>query len=431
MSNDWDAWYQGDKPAPDPAFEQTRDYRVQAPGSARPAGWPTQPPGKSGSTGRRGDGSGGTGYGVSGSSGTAYGGAGNSGPGNTGTGQSGTSYGGTGYGGPGGGRRGWRRWMRPKRILLILGTLVVVLAIVGTYLYFNVNGKLNRANVLTAYSGRPAPTAGTNWLITGSDSRGGLTRAQEAQLALGHDVAGGRSDTIMVLHIPANGDPPVLVSIPRDSYVPIPGYGWNKINAAYALGGPKLLAETVQNVTGLYINHYLGIGLGGLVDSVNAVGGVRLCLPAALKDPLAGLNLPKGCQNLNGGQVLSFVRTRNFPLGDLQREEDQRLLLSALLKKMTSAGVLFNPFAIIPAANSIAATLDVDPSVQLLDLYSVGQALRNPVSTSVPFGSFQNTSAGSVIVWDKTKALELFGDLSKDKAVPKSLLSGTSLQGTA
>jgi hypothetical protein len=69
--------------------------------------------------------------------------------------------------------------------------------------------------------------------------------------------------------------------------------------------------------------------------------------------------------------------------------------------------------------------------VQLLDLYSVGQALRSPVSTSVPFGSFQNTSVGSVIRWNSAKALQLFGDLSKDKAVPKSLLSGTSLQGTA
>jgi len=435
MSNDWQGWYQGDKPAPDSAYERTRDYRVQPQGGAPAAGWPNQPPARSGSTGRRSDGGAGYSGGTGNNSGTGY----NNGAGyGSGTGYSGTSTGyggagddGLGYYGRGGGRRGWRRWMRPKRILLILGTLVVVLAIVGTYLYFNTNGKLNRANVLTAYSGRPAPTAGTNWLITGSDSRGGLTRAQEAQLALGHNVAGARSDTIMVLHIPANGNPPVLVSIPRDSYVPIPGYGMNKINAAYALGGPKLLAETVQNVTGLYINHYLGIGLGGLVDAVNAVGGVRLCLPAALKDPKAGLNLPKGCQNLNGGQVLSFVRTRNFPLGDLQREQDQRLLLSALLKKMTSAGTLFNPFAIIPAANSIAGTLDVDPSVQLLDLYSVGQALKNPESTSVPFGYFQNTGAGSVIRWNKTKALELFGDLAKDKAVPKSLLSSTSLQGTA
>jgi LCP family protein required for cell wall assembly len=321
--------------------------------------------------------------------------------------------------------------MRPKRILLGLVALIVVLAIIGTYLYFNINGKLNRANVLVAYSGRPVAGAGTNWLITGSDSRGGLTRADEAQLSLGHDVEGQRSDTIMVLHIPANGNPPILVSIPRDSYVPIPGHGYNKINAAYAFGGPKLLAETVQNVTGLYINHWLGIGLGGLVDAVNAVGGVRMCLPSPLVDPKAHLNLKKGCQNLNGDQVLGFVRTRNFPLGDIQREEDQRLLLTALLKKMTSPGTMFNPFASIPAANAVAGTLDVDSGVSLLDLYSVGQALKSPVSTSVPFGEFENTSVGSVIRWDKTRALELFGDLKADRAVPKSLLSGTALQGTA
>jgi LCP family protein required for cell wall assembly len=380
-------------------------------GSAPGGNWPTQPP-RSGRAARHGDPGTGPGYGPAGYGGSGYG------PNDPGDGGMGT-------------RPGWRRWLRPKRILLILTALVVVLALTAGILYVNINGKLNRVNVLTDYAGRPAPTAGTNWLITGSDSRGGLTKAQEDQLALGHDVTGGRSDTIMVLHIPANGSPPVLVSIPRDSYVPIPGHGWNKINAAYAIGGPKLLAQTVQNVTGLYINHYLGIGLGGLVDAVNAVGGVTMCLPAPLKDPLAGLNLKKGCQNLSGGQVLSFVRTRNFPLGDLQREQDQRLLLSALLKKMTSAGTLFNPFAIIPAASSIAGTLQVDPSVQLLDLYSVGQALRAPESTSVPFGSFANTSAGSVVMWNKSQALELFGDLAADKPVPKSLLSHTSLQGTA
>ncbi len=323
------------------------------------------------------------------------------------------------------------RWLRPKRILLMLTALLVVLVIAIGFLYFNINGKLSRANVLTAYSGRPAAGAGTNWLITGSDSRGGLSRAQEAQLALGHNVAGNRSDTIMVLHIPANGSAPTLVSIPRDSYVPIPGHGRNKINAAYDFGGPKLLAETVQNVTGLYISHYMGIGLGGLVSAVNSVGGVRLCLPSAYKDPKSGLNLPKGCQNLNGAQVLAFVRTRNFPLGDLQREQDQRLLLSALLKKMTTPGVMFNPFASIPAAYAVAGTLDVDSGTQLLDLYSVGQALRSPVSTTVPFGGFENTSAGSVVVWNKSQALEMFRDLAADKPVPKSLLTSTSLQGTA
>jgi len=412
MSDDWPkGWYQNDKPSGGGSYgsasyrsdgpgglasEPTRDMRAQAPGRAGGASpWPAQPPPRSGYSGGS-DGGGG-------------------------------SYGGQIYRAS----PGWRRWLRPKRLLILFAALIVVLAALGLFFYTSINGKLNRANVLTAYSGRPAPTAGTNWLITGSDSRGGLTRAQEAQLSLGRNVTGQRSDTIMVLHIPANGNPPVLVSIPRDSYVDIPGYGMNKVNAAFAFGGPKLLAETIQNATGLYINHYLGIGLGGLVDAVNAVGGVRMCLPDPLKDPKAHLNLPKGCQNLNGAQVLGLVRTRHFPLGDLQREADQRLLLSALLKKMTSTGTMLNPFASIPAAYSVAGTLDVDSGVQLLDLYSVGQALKSPESTSVPFGYFENTGIGSVIRWDHAKATELFNDLAADKPVPKSLLSSTALRGTA
>jgi LCP family protein required for cell wall assembly len=344
---------------------------------------------------------------------------------------SGGQYGGSGGGYSTPGRRGWRRWMRPRRLLLVFTSLIVVLAIVGTFFYFNIDGKLARANVLASYTGRPAPTAGTNWLITGSDSRTGLSRSQEAQLTLGHDIAGARSDTIMILHVPANGNPPVLVSIPRDSYVPIPGYGMSKVNAAFALGGARLLAQTLQNVTGLYISHYLSIGLGGLVSAVNAVGGVTMCLPAPMKDPKAGLNLKKGCQNLTGAQALAFTRTRNFPLGDLQREQDQRLLLSGLLKKMMSPGTLFNPFASVPAAYGVAGSLTVDSGTHLLDLYGVGQALRGPQSTSVPFGYFQSTSAGSVIRWDHAKATELFADLAADKPIPKSLLTGTAIKGTA
>ena len=100
----------------------------------------------------------------------------------------------------------------------------------------------------------------------------------------------------------------MLVSLPRDSYVHIPGFGHNKINAAYAFGGPKLLAKTVQNATGLQIDHYMGIGFGGLVNVVNAVGGVRMCIPSNLNDPASGLHLKKGCQTLDGAQALGFVR---------------------------------------------------------------------------------------------------------------------------
>ena len=245
---------------------------------------------------------------------------------------------------------GGRRRLRPRRILKIFALLVAVVLVLGIGLYFFLDSKLTKANVLVDYSGRPAAGAGQNWLITGSDSRQGLTRAQEAQLATGHDVSGQRSDTMMILHIPSGGGRAVLVSLPRDSYVAIPGNGFNKINAAFAFGGGKLLAQTVQNDTGLHIDHYMSIGFGGLVHVVDAVGGVRMCLKSAMDDPAAGLHLKAGCQTLDGAQALGFVRSRHIFAGqDLQRVQDQRLFLRALLSKMTSPGTLLNPFAAVPA----------------------------------------------------------------------------------
>src|SRR5262249_7324733 len=328
-----------------------------------------------------------------------------------------------------GGWAGWRqRWLRPRRILAVIGVVIalIIVAIVG--LYFEANSKLVRQDILVNYSGRPAVGAGQNWLIPGSDSRQGLTRKQELQYATGKlsDIGGQRSDTILILHIPSNGQPPVLISIPRDSYVPIPGAGTSKINAAFDLGGPKLLAETVQNATGLYINHYMGIGFGGLVNVVNDIGGVRMCLPGPMRDPKAGLHLRKGCHNLNGGQALGYVRTRNFAISDLQREQDQRLFLKALLSKMTSPGVYLNPFAAIPAATGSAGSLTVDQGTSLYNLIKAAFALRSPETTTVPIATAgYQTSAGVSVLWDRTKALQLFNDLKTDSPVPHSLLTGS------
>ena len=338
----------------------------------------------------------------------------------------------SGSGGGGGGyrvpSRGGRRWLRPRRILAVLAGLVVLIVVAGVAVFFSVSSKLTKIDALVPTS---LTSAGTNWLITGSDSRAGLNTQEENQLALGHDISGQRSDTIMLLHLPANGTQPTLVSLPRDSYVPIPGHGYNKLNAAYDFGGPKLLVQTVQNVTGLPINHYMGIGFGGLVTVVNDVGGVQMCLKAPMKDPKAGLNLKAGCQTLNGDQALGFVRTRAFAEGDLQREQDQRVLLKGILSKMTSAGTLANPFAVVPAANGAAGAITVDQGTGLSQLVSVAFALRDPVTTTVPFGQFANTAVGSVVEWNTTAAKQFFSDLGHDQALPKDLITGSSVQGTA
>ena len=344
----------------------------------------------------------------------------------------GAGGGGTGGGGAGGGgyrRRGWRRWTRPRRILAILAGLVALIVVAAVAVYFSVSSKLTKVDVLTPVA---FTSAGTNWLITGSDSRAGLSKSEENQLALGHNISGSRSDTILLLHVPANGTRPTLVSLPRDSYVPIPGHGYNKLNAAYAFGGPKLLVRTVQNVTGLPVSHYMGIGFGGLVSVVNDVGGVQICLKAPMKDPKAGLNLKAGCQVLNGDQALGFVRTREFALGDLQREQDQRILIRGILSKMTSPGTLANPFAVIPAANGAASAITIDQGTGLSQLVSVAFALRNPVTTTVPIANpGLSTSVGSAVEWNHTAAKQFFNDLAHDQALPKDLITGSSVEGTA
>jgi LCP family protein required for cell wall assembly len=373
-------------------------------GYRNPGGWPEQPPAHGGRTpqyqGGRPQGSGRGSYG----------------------GPAGRSRGGRGTGGQG------RRWLRPRRILAIIALVVVVVLVLSGVGYFYLNSKLTRINALVDYAGRPVASAGQNWLITGSDSRQGLTVKQEHQLATGVGIGGHRSDTVLLLHIPSNGGPSVLVSLPRDSYVNIPGFGMNKLNAAYSFGGPKLLAKTVQNATGLRIDHYMGIGFGGLVNVVDAVGGVRMCIPANINDPASGLHLKKGCQNLDGAQALGFVRTRHlFATQDLQREQDQRVFIKALLTKMTSVGTLANPFAAFPAANGAASSLTVDKGTQLYQLIKVAFALRHPETTTVPIGSEPDLAVGDVVIWDPTQAARLFDAMKNGQPVPKSLITGSKV----
>jgi LCP family protein required for cell wall assembly len=390
MSEDWRGWYQN---KPGSGYEPTEAYQGGGAGgyggaaANRVGAWPSQPPTRStpggGEPERRDLG--------------------------------------------GGGGRRWRFWGRPgrrgRRIALILGTAVVVLiaGVAGTY--FWLNGKLNRSVALPATS---LTSAGTNWLITGSDSRAGLSRAEIDALHVGFDEGTLNSDSIMLLHMGSGR--PVLISIPRDSYVNIPGHGYNKINAALAYGGANLLVQTVENVTGLKIDHYMGIGFGGLVAVVNKIGGVQICLKTAINDSYSGVNLSAGCHDLNGDQALAFVRDRHsFATEDLQRIQDQRAFISALLKKATSPGVYLNPFTALPFGSTAASSMSVDTGTSLLDLVHAASALRDPETGTVPIAnSNYYTNAGDSVLWNKIQATELFNALKNDSAIPKGLLGGTT-----
>lgn len=330
--------------------------------------------------------------------------------------------------GPGGGRvygRGYGRPPRRRRWPRILLTILVVIVLLIAAILVWIDLSLNRTDALVDYSGRVADTPGTNWLLIGTDSRKGLSASQRDKLATGK-AAGQRTDTMMMLHIPEGGDKPTLVSLPRDSWVPIPGHGYNKLNAAFSIGGPQLLVKTIETVSDVHLDHYMEINFAGFVDVVDAVGGVDICVKSHVKDPKAGIDLHKGCQNLSGKNALGYVRTRHFANGDLERVQHQREFVSALMDKATSPATLINPFKSIPLAAAGTKAVTVDSGDHVWNLISLannlgGMGTGKLVTTSVPFGGFgMSPTAGSYITWDRARAVGLFNAIKEDRPVPKA-----------
>jgi LCP family protein required for cell wall assembly len=309
-----------------------------------------------------------------------------------------------------------RRWGR--RIGVVLLVLVVLLVGLGVW----VDSRLTRVDALPDYEGRPAATPGADWLIVGSDSRQGLDAARRRQLGTGQ-AAGRRADTMMLLHIPRGTGKPTLVSLPRDSYVPIPGRGRNKLNAAYAFGGPQLLARTVEQVTGIRLDRYMEVGFDGFASVVDAVGGVQICPKTAMRDPMAGLNVKAGCQQAGSKKALAYVRARHSGRGDLDRVQRQQEFLGSLIDKATSPGVLLNPFKSIPLLRTGTDAVAVDQAAHVWNLIRFPFAMRgiasgDGVATTVPVAGGPSVSGvGSVVQWDRERALALFEALQHDQPV--------------
>ncbi|AQA02910.1 LytTR family transcriptional regulator [Mycobacterium sp. MS1601] len=315
-----------------------------------------------------------------------------------------------------------RRRIPVLRLLLAL-ILVAVVAVVG--IGFWAETSLHRITALTDYPERPASGRGTNWLLVGSDSRADLSPEQQATLATGGDVGNGRTDTIMLVHIPGLGSsaPTTMVSLPRDSYVDIPGYGSDKINAAFAVGGPQLLAQTVEQATGLHVDHYAEVGFNGFADVVDALGDVTVCPTDPINDPLAGIDLPAGCQSLDGAQALGYVRSRATPRADLDRMTNQREFMSALLHRAAAPAVWLNPWRWYAVPNAAVDALTVDDGDHVWDLARLGWALRGQTTAlTVPIGEYTSNGSGDVVIWDQTAAPELFDALASDAALPQSAL---------
>lgn len=296
-----------------------------------------------------------------------------------------------------------------KRVLLVLSSLFVVFLLAAGVILVLIDTAFPRVAALPEH--QIAATRGTNWLLVGSDSREGLSEDEVARLGTGGDLGSKRTDTIMVLHIPLTGQA-TLISLPRDSYVEIPGFGMNKINAAFTFGDAPLLVSTVEQATGIHIDHYAEIGMGGLANVVDAVGGIEVCPPEPLEDPLANLFIGAGCQQVDGPTALGYVRTRATPLGDLDRVQRQREFLSALVDAATRPSTLLNPFRAFPMAFAGAKSVIIGEHDHSWHLLRVLFAMRHGLRTeTVPIAGFDTYDVGSVVLWDEAASTALFDSI--------------------
>jgi len=300
------------------------------------------------------------------------------------------------------------------RVLLIL-LLLLILWLVGVPAY----AWTQIARVDAAPAGqRPADQPGKTFLLVGSDSRAGLSKAEQKRLGTG-STGGQRTDTIMIVYLPPGGKP-ALISVPRDSYVDIPKSGKNKINAAYAFGGPELLVQTVEQNTGLRMDGYMEIGFGGFVNIIDALGGIRMCLPNAIKDHDSHIDLRKGCQTLSGTEALGYVRMRKAdPLGDLGRVQRQREMLAAVADKAASPATVLNPVRYWKFNLATAEAIKLGRDTTLPEALWLAYAMKRisgggGLTLTVPVSSTgASTPVGSAVFWDPARSKAMFSDIAR------------------
>jgi len=305
----------------------------------------------------------------------------------------------------------------------------------ATYRNFNANIKRLQIHSDSSAAAKNIDGSAQNILIVGNDDRDTASNAELAQLGTTRDGGSYNTDTMMLLHVPADGSKATVISFPRDSYVAIPGHGMNKLNSAYPDGmndshGDKgkaasLLETTIEDLTGLKIDHFVQVDLLGFYRISNAIGGVSVCLtqgarPARTTGEMGagidsgyepngsfvksytGINLPAGTTSVKGLQALAFVRQRHgLPHGDLDRIKRQQYFLSAVFRKLVSGGTLLNPIKLQNLLKAVTKSLTMDESLDPLKLAQQMQDLTagNVTFTTIPtLGDNPNSPVGDVVM---------------------------------
>ena len=341
------------------------------------------------------------------------------------------------------GRLGRRR-LRLTVTVLAAVLVLALSAVFGGYFYYD--AKLTRVSipglgqVFGSVVSAP-PSAGENFLLVGSDTRafaGG--QAFQAPQGSADFVAGARSDTVILLHLPIGGAKPTIVSFPRDTYVHIPAFTDRagkttaahpaKLNEAFSIGGPALLTQLIERLTGLRLDHYVQVDFGGFRSIVDAVGGLSLCVGTSRHDHDSQDSLTAGTHpDITGAQALAFVRDRKgLPGGDLDRIKDQQYFLAQLLHKVLSAGTLADPARLTGLLSAVVADVTVDQGFGLSQMTTLGSRLRHLDPAHVTFATLPVLSSAAVrvvhglrvdvVLLDPARTAQLFAGLHEGTGHP-------------
>jgi anionic cell wall polymer biosynthesis LytR-Cps2A-Psr (LCP) family protein len=297
-----------------------------------------------------------------------------------------------------------------RSIRIFTGISIATLAIsaVSALAFGTVSASINKIDAFAGIDKRPERmSSAINYLLVGSDTREGLSKADLKALRVGSvaTAAGKRSDTMLLVHISKARDKAVLVSIPRDSFALIPAHlnksgktipaAYSKINSAFNWGGAPLLIQTIEEMTELKIDHYLEVNFAGFANT------------------------------LNGIDALKYVRTREFDgLGDIGRMQRQQAFMSSVVKKATSAGVLLNPVTMTNFINSSLSAVTTDEGLKNSDLITLAKQMKSLATSNirtltVPLSNLNYYSNGvtASVLWDPILAPELWDRLREDRAV--------------
>ncbi|WP_098242920.1 LCP family protein [Streptomyces formicae] len=328
------------------------------------------------------------------------------------------------------------RGKRPRwamRVATTFSVTVLAAAGIGHGVVTSLDTGIKRVDAFKDMKNRPAPGNGMNVLLVGTDGRDKITPEEKAKYRLGGAPC-HCTDTIMIVHISEDRDRASVVSLPRDSYAELPAHTdqttgekhhehANKINAAYAEGGPNLTVRTVEHMTKVKIDHYLEVDFTSFMKTVDVLGGVEICTARPLKDSHTGLDLSVGTHELNGGEALQYVRSRYVDgASDLGRMQRQQRFLAALIAKATGGGVLLNPVKFRDVTRTLLGSVRADKGFGTGEMLDLGRAMRgfSPSSsefTTVPLSAKGKSipGIGSTLKWQKTKSKKLFKALREDR----------------